>query len=645
MQIHSVVLYSLDGRINEIPFDLGRVNILTGPSGRGKSALLSVVDYCLGASRFEIPAGVISNSVAWFALKLDFGAERLFVARRSVPIGRTASNEFFVRPNPDHHTPPLSDLKSNARRDDLIEKLGSLLGVGATLLPRADGTTERQKLTFRSGLIYSFQKQNEIANPDLYFHRQSELAQTIRETLPYYLGAISPAIIEKQAELRIKRKRLREVERALERSVSISANRDTELVAIIAESTRLGLITPSEIPSRSSASQILEKVSSALRNTLFVDIRLTDGQGLDLLKEMNTALLNKSRERSDVKKEIEALERFESDQNVVDSALNEQRRRLMALHLLTDDHDSKQCPVCESSLVGVTPAVADMKRSLEMLTGELAMVNSDKIDVREHLSKRRAAVTNLTSEIASLRREVLRLKEEEDSIKSLLEQKHEVARLSGMIDMFRRLISVDDNETRVALELEKASLIADIEELESETNLSDVRAKTATFLGGIGQKITNWAREQHLEYANGFLTFDLRGPRLVSETADETIPFSRFGSGRNWVWYHLLGHIALHEWFASNKRPVPNFLILDQPSQVYFPSSDGKTEDNDWVEVRKIYEWLFDVVEKLNGKMQIIVTDHAKFEGDPRFTEHLKHDWWAGGSLVPQEWLDQSPQS
>lgn len=645
MQIQSVVLYSLDGRINEIPFNLGRVNILTGPSGRGKSALLSVVDYCLGASRFEIPAGVISNSVSWFALKLDFGAERLFVARRSVPVGRTASNEFFVRPNPDHETPPLSDLKPNARRDDLIEKVGSLLGVGVTLLPRADGTSERQKLTFRSSLIYSFQKQNEIANPDLYFHRQSELAQTIRETLPYYLGAISPAIIEKQAELRNKRKRLREVERALERSVSIAANRDTELVAIVAESNRLGLVGPSEIPAGRSAAQMLETVSLALQATLFADRQPADGQELDLLKVINTELLNKTRERSDLKKEIDALERFESDQNVVDSSLNEQRRRLTALHLLADDHDSKQCPVCESRLESVTPEVAEMKRSLGTLIVELAMVNSDKIDVREQLAKRRSDVTNLTSEIASLRREVQRLKDEEGSIKSLLEQKHEVARLSGMIDMFRRLISVDDDETRTALELEKASLVTDIEELESETNLSDVRAKTATFLGGIGQQITRWARDQNLEYANGFLTFDLRGPRLVSETADETIPFSRFGSGRNWVWYHLLGHLALHEWFAANNRPVPNFLILDQPSQVYFPSANGETEDNDWMEVRKIYEWLFDVAEKLEGRIQIIVTDHAKFENDPRFTDHLKHDWWEGGSLVPKDWLGQNSQS
>ena len=37
--------------------------------------------------------------------------------------------------------------------------------------------------------------------------------------------------------------------------------------------------------------------------------------------------------------------------------------------------------------------------------------------------------------------------------------------------------------------------------------------------------------------------------------------------------YHLATMLALHEYFASRtENPVPNFLIVDQPSQVYFPS-------------------------------------------------------------------------
>jgi hypothetical protein len=59
-------------------------------------------------------------------------------------------------------------------------------------------------------------------------------------------------------------------------------------------------------------------------------------------------------------------------------------------------------------------------------------------------------------------------------------------------------------------------------------------------------------------------------------------------------------------------------------------------------EVRRIYQWLFDTAANQKGKLQIIVTDHAKFEDDPTFVDHLKHDWWLGGSLVPREWISST---
>ena len=55
----------------------------------------------------------------------------------------------------------------------------------------------------------------------------------------------------------------------------------------------------------------------------------------------------------------------------------------------------------------------------------------------------------------------------------------------------------------------------------------------------------------------------------------------RLGSGENWVGYHLIAHFAIHKWFVSQERPVPRFLFVDQPSQVYFPADrdiDGSME-------------------------------------------------------------------
>ncbi|WP_312608357.1 DUF3732 domain-containing protein [Agrobacterium pusense] len=634
MQIKSVILYSHDGRVRELPFELGAVNILSGPSGKGKSALLSVIDYCLGSSSFDVPAGFISSAVSWFAVKLAIGTEIMFVARRGVKTGKKASTEFYQVYLAGDETPTFGELRSNVKREEVVDRIGGRLGVGETLLPRADGTADKKKLTFRSGLIYCLQKQNEIANPDLYFHRQSELAQTIRDTLPYYLGAISPTIIENQARLRLMKKRLREIERELQKNSSVSERVDSEIQYLIADSVRLGLLD--QIPSPgTSPIKLVDMLTEQFARTNFV---VGEGSDVDTLTRLNTELVKRTRERADLKKQIDALEQFDGDQDVVDTALNEQRRRLQAIEVLPDWHDAATCPICESQLETVSASAADMRSALVKLGSELSVVGSDRVDLRRHLSTKRAELTDINEEISELRREVARLNEEQEEIRALLEKRNEISRLSGMFQMFRKLVVTADTNGNAALESARDALISDIELLEDETNLGDVRAKTTMFLGAIGNTLTEWAREQKLEYSAGFLTFDIRGPRLVSQLPDETVPFSRFGSGRNWVWYHLLGHMALHAWFRGNNRPVPSFIVLDQPSQVYFPSVAGARDKEDWQEVKRIYHWLFKVATDMEGGIQIIVTDHARFEDDKEFMRHLRHDWWNDETLVPIDW-------
>ncbi|MFC3443913.1 DUF3732 domain-containing protein [Sphingobium rhizovicinum] len=50
------------------------------------------------------------------------------------------------------------------------------------------------------------------------------------------------------------------------------------------------------------------------------------------------------------------------------------------------------------------------------------------------------------------------------------------------------------------------------------------------------------------------------------------------GSGENWMAYHLAMLLALHTVFLNRREnnPVPTFLVIDQPSQVYFPSDTYK---------------------------------------------------------------------
>ncbi len=70
MQIEAIALYDYAGRRRTIDLRLGALNVISGDSQTGKSALLEVIDYCFGSNELRVPEGVITDHVAWYALVL-----------------------------------------------------------------------------------------------------------------------------------------------------------------------------------------------------------------------------------------------------------------------------------------------------------------------------------------------------------------------------------------------------------------------------------------------------------------------------------------------------------------------------------------------------------------------------------------------
>jgi hypothetical protein len=122
------------------------------------------------------------------------------------------------------------------------------------------------------------------------------------------------------------------------------------------------------------------------------------------------------------------------------------------------------------------------------------------------------------------------------------------------------------------------------------------------------------------------------------------------GSGSNWLSYHVAVTLGLQEYFLRlNDCPVPNFLVYDQPSQVYFPrrlaERDGEQkeepiwQDQDVEAVRHIMNGMASAIVHTNSRLQIIVLDHASesvWGGLPLV--HLVEDWREGRALIPADW-------
>ena len=102
---------------------------------------------------------------------------------------------------------------------------------------------------------------------------------------------------------------------------------------------------------------------------------------------------------------------------------------------------------------------------------------------------------------------------------------------------------------------------------------------------------------------------------------------------------------------------MPGILVLDQPSQVYFPSderyrnTDGSIEHTrtsgvDLSTVSKMFQLLFHTVNELDHEMQLIMLEHANLDL-PEYQDALVEEpWdWEQRALVPPSWSLEEKRS
>jgi Protein of unknown function (DUF3732) len=137
---------------------------------------------------------------------------------------------------------------------------------------------------------------------------------------------------------------------------------------------------------------------------------------------------------------------------------------------------------------------------------------------------------------------------------------------------------------------------------------------------------------------------------ITIDRPDRPVPMNRTGGGENHLAYHLSALLALHMFAVKNKCPIPRFLLIDQPTQVYFPSeqvykdvggSVQKTKtDADLDAVRRMFEILLRFTQQDVPGFQLIVTEHANLS-DKWFQDTLvEESWTKPPALVPEDWQD-----
>lgn len=643
IQLRGVALWNREGERRTIELRPGELNVITGEAKTGKSALLEIVEFCLGRSTVSLPEGALTRAVEWYGLLVGTGSESVFIGRPGPSEGQASvSGAYLALGGAELGFPEYSELRSNANADAVTEHLTRVLGIGEyEHIPPTWATRPPLRPMVRHASLYCFQRQNEIANPRQLFHRQDEdyMPQAIRDTLPYFLGAVDREAPTLRDRLYSLRREYRRAERRLEQAQRLEARAPARSAALVSEAVDAGLVPRPEDGLADPIPILRQAIESPTEPALG---EAPSGDEYQRLAEQSKTLTTELRA---IAERTEIMRTAHSDQVDYRSELAEQAARLETLGVLPSDGAevaTDHCPVCGSVIEEADATISALAQAAAEVRAELETVTAAEPARREALAELESRAESLRQVLGEVHASLAALSRDRERIRSFREQAMARAYVKGRIAQHLEELEQAEDASLEQLRATAAQLGREVAELEERLDPENERQQVVSRLNVIGEDMTEWADRLNLEHA-GRVRIDLGQLTVVVDTADGPIPLERMGSASNWVGYHLVAHLALHKWFVLRDRPVPHFLMLDQPTQAFYPPdvSDVATEelsDDDRQSVEAMFALMRDLVEQLSPGLQVIVMDHANLP-ELWFQDAVVEEWRGGAKLVPEQWL------
>ena len=644
-QIQAINIHNFAGERRTISLQTGAVNIITGRSATGKSSILDIIAYCFGGS-YSVAGGVIRNAVRFYSIELVTDDSTVLVARAAPAEGRSTSTQMHVSLHPlgSLVEPTLEQLAPNHDVKSALSVMGGLLGIPNITTDAGMGTRKEFQITPKHALYFCLQGQSEVANPDVLFHGQSEewAPQVIRDVLPFFLGVVDPLFVTKRNLLQVKERSLRALER---KSNDVSALRGPSSRArgLVREAVEAGLL-----PDEAAESSALGDEVSALARAMETPTSMGDPDSDD-----QRVLSRLEEEREQLRVELSALRRashnlrqlVRSQSGFTDEA-SVQIGRLKSIELLGVQDSSEvvsTCPLCGSAAPCAESQVSEIREHLAALERQIGEVAVEVPRVQETLGEYETRIAVVNEKLAANKSDI----DGWFASRALLEQLRErslfQAAVRGRVGLYLESVQSVGDEGSAKREIQ--SLIDEIEDLRSELDLDAMRVRLDGVLSRMSHVITAVASRLELEHSSSPARFDMARLTVVVDTPAASLKLSEVGSAENWLGYHLATLLAMHSRFLEAGSPVPRFLVLDQPSQVYFPpdatGDDVELDDDDRAALRRFYQELKLFVDFHPGSFQVLVIDHAD-EAEAWFQNSVVERWRGGRGLVPTHWIDSA---
>lgn len=640
-----------------LSFQPGRVNVITGASRTGKSAVIPVIDYCLGSEKCRIPVKTVRDACEWFGVVVQTPSGEKLFARRE-PGLQKATGDMFVVEASSVDIPETIEAKNTTV--DAVKRTLDQLAELTELDFGSDGNHSgfHARPSFRDLDAFTFQPQNVVANPEVLFYKTEsyEHREKLRTIFPYVLHAITPELMAKQHQLAELRKELRRKQSELDTVRQVSQTWMAQIRASASEAKELGLIQQ-DIPQDATRERLVDLLSRVVHGATD-EIKVS----ADTISDAVDELMALQKEESEVSMELSRLRRRLSDMSALRQStaqyrdsLQLQMERLQAAQWLRELHDRDHlCPLCGNSATVAAQNIEDLYNALKAIEEEAGQFGTAVPAAFDREFERvRTDITVFAEKLRGIgmRRQALerRSGEAKERQYESLKTSRFIGNLEQSLQTYQR-IGEDGELSNEVLELRER-----VASLDKEISAAGVAARTKRALEAVNANAEKLLPHLDCERPDDpiFLSADDLTIRVGSINREDYL--WEIGSGSNWLSYHIAVTLGLHRFFLSLPHsPVPSFIVYDQPSQVYFPKKlavrddeqenpDPQYKDDDIEAVRKVFQVFSSMTEMSQGKLQIIVLDHAAENVWGRISNvHMVEEWRNGNKLVPLNWLEES---
>jgi hypothetical protein len=662
LTILKIILWpkNTDLRPRIVPFEPGKINIISGESGTGKSTLTWIVDYCLGSEKCSIPVGLIRDLTAWFGLHLRLANTEMIIARRN-PEDQQSTTDLYWNEGLKLEVPAI--VQKNARVDDLKNRFNQIAHLPSLDFSTDDVVGYAGRPSSRDMAAFNFQPQHIVANPYTFFFKAdtTEHREKLRIIFPLVLGSIDATTLAKQRELKDAEREYDKLRRELEARTTAARAWEAEVESYYLQAKGLGLLadSPSPGPDWGLDKYLLElrRVPDSVRQMDLPEVRegtneAASGEFVRVAAEEDQL----AQDTGSLKRRLDKIDQLSASLNDYGSSFTSQEDRLEGVGWLEEKlRDNHECPVCaavhtdgNARLTELQTLAREMKTLAVSVRQAPAKLDQEQATLRQELRDKETLLSRARQKRKFLEERTATFAAQRQRVRQIYLF---VGRVEQALENVMSSRNVDDLQDKAKALAERLARLR--RELDGKSRQDRLNAA----IDKVSARIADYAKNLRLEHATENVRLNTRELTLQFRPLSGRTDFLwEVGSGQNWVGYHIAGLLALHEHFNGlPQNPVPRFLMIDQPSQVYFPeawpamdqtpSGNKPSERSPDIDgVRRIFAALSEFMTVLKGQFQVIVTEHAgsiTWQGIDNV--HLVANWRQGHDdfLIPAEWQEK----